>query len=68
MNPYAIMAAMTALGILGIAANAVRTGQSRLGDWVDNRDRSPIRFWITVGLYLVLAGTCVIFAWELARL
>lgn len=68
MSPVAIMAAVTALWVLGIAANAVRTGRSQLGNWVDDRSRTPFRFWITIGLYLILSGTCVIFAWTLAHL
>lgn len=71
MNPLAILAILavaSALWTLGITANAIKTGRSQLGNWVDDRDRTPVRFWITIGFLLISSATGLIFAWELAHL
>ncbi len=63
MNPFTIVGAVAALGALGIAVSAVKTGRSQLGTWVDDRKGNPFRFWITVGLWIALSGAMVIMTW-----
>ena len=47
---------------LGFTVHALKTGRARFEYWVDYRARNPVNFWMSIVLYLMLAGAFVMMA------
>jgi hypothetical protein len=52
---FAIFALIAAVVMIGYVAQGVRTGQIRFKAWLDVRSKSPISFWSSVLIYLLIA-------------
>jgi len=55
VKPFAIFAMLVAVVMIGYVAQGIRTGRIRFKSWLDVRSKSPISFWCSVVVYLLIA-------------
>jgi hypothetical protein len=55
MKLFAIFALLGALLMFGVVIQGLRSGRIWFKSWLDVRSQSPIQFWSSIALYLLLA-------------
>ena len=55
MKPFPIFALIVAVAMIGYVVQGIVTGRIRFKSWLDVRSKSPISFWSSVVIYLLIA-------------